>query len=214
MPDVRHFDPDVAVAQVVPLLWRRGWSHTGMQEIVSATGLSRSSLYATFGSKNELCLGALNRYMVDHADPAFRELETDGRGLPTIAAFFGQLITARCSGPRARWGCLATNLQVAAEGANPDIREVLDEHHQHLVAALATALRAAERAGQLRDDVVIGASAEHLALLAQGVNLRSRAGAEPSSLRLAVDGALGALRRPGSHAARGCPPADSGTGSR
>ncbi|MEY8043518.1 TetR/AcrR family transcriptional regulator [Saccharopolyspora cebuensis] len=203
VPDVRHFDPDVAVAQVVPLLWRRGWSHTGMQDIVSATGLSRSSLYATFGSKSALCLNALRRYLADHADPAFRELETDGRGLPAIAAFFDQLITARCSGPHARWGCLATNLQIAAEGADPDVRTVLDEHHQHLVAALATALRAAEQAGQLHEDVVIGASAEHLALLAQGVNLRSRAGAEPSSLRWAVEAALGALRRPGSHATPG-----------
>ncbi|NKQ55640.1 TetR/AcrR family transcriptional regulator [Amycolatopsis sp. K13G38] len=200
MPDVRHFDPDVAVAQVVPLLWRRGWSRTGMEEIVAATGLSRSSLYATFGSKDELCLSALRRYLADHADPAFRQLETDGRGLPAVAAFFGQLIAVRCSGPRARWGCLATNLQVAAEGTNPGVREVLGEHHQHLVTGLAAALRAAEQGGQLRDDVVIDASAEHLALLAQGVNLRSRAGADPSTLRSAVDAALGVLRHPASPA--------------
>jgi TetR/AcrR family transcriptional regulator, transcriptional repressor for nem operon len=197
VPDVRHFDPDAAVARVVPLLWRRGWSHTGMQEIVTATGVSRSSLYATFGNKNELCLAALRRYLADYVAPVFRELETDGRGLPTIAAFFGRLITARCSGPHARWGCLATNLQVSTESAAPGVREVLTEHHQRLVTALITALAAAEHAGQLRDDVNPSASAEHLALLAQGVNLRSRTGADHHSLRGAVAAALGSLRRPG-----------------
>lgn len=194
MPDVRHFDPEAAVAQVVPLLWQRGWSRTGMQEIVSATGLSRSSLYATFGNKNELCLIALRRYLVDHVAPAFRELETDGRGLRTVAAFFGRLITARCSGPQARWGCLATNLQGSPDGSEPAVRQVLAEHQQHLVSALAIALGSAERAGQLRGDVEIGASAEHLAVLAHGVNLRSRSGAEPGTLRSAVDAALKSLR--------------------
>lgn len=199
MPDVKHFDPDEAVARVVPLLWQRGWSRTGMQEIVTATGVSRSSLYASFGSKNELCLSALRRYLDDYSAPSFTALETDGRGLPTIAAFFGRLITARCSGLRARWGCLATNLQVSVEGAEPGVREMLAEHHQRLVAALTTALSAAEHAGQLRSDVGINASAEYLGLLAQGVNLRSRAGADEHSLRSAVAAALGSLRRPDTH---------------
>lgn len=195
MPDVRHFDPDAAVAKVVPLLWRRGWSHTGIQEIVSTTGLSRSSLYATFGNKTDLCLVALRRYLADYADPAFRELETDGRGLHTIAVFFSRLITARCSGPHARWGCLATNLQVSMDGTEPVVRQVLAEHQQRLVSALTTALGSAERTGQLRDDVEAGPSAEHLALLAQGVNLRSRAGADPDTLHSAVNAALTSLRR-------------------
>lgn len=194
MPDVRHFDPETAVGQVVPLLWRRGWSHTGVQEIVSATGLSRSSLYATFGNKNDMCLIALRRYLADHVDPAFRELELDGRGLRTIATFFGRLITARCSGPHARWGCLATNLQVSTEATEPAVRQVLAEHQRQLVSALTTALGSAEHAGQLRSGIEIDAGAEHLALLAQGVNLRSRAGADPEALRSAVDAALGSLR--------------------
>ncbi|GAB2737230.1 TetR/AcrR family transcriptional regulator [Salinifilum aidingensis] len=200
MPDVKHFDSDAVITRVVPLLWQRGWARTGVQEIVTATGVSRSSLYATFGTKDELCLSALRRYLSEHVDPAFRQLETDDRGLPGIAAFFGALITARCCGPRARWGCLATNLQVSAEAAEPGVREVLTGHQQRLHAAMRTALTAAARHAQLRADAELDACAEHLALLAQGVNLRSRAGADPRSLRSAVAAALGALRHPDGHA--------------
>lgn len=200
MPDTKHFDPEAAVGEVVPLLWRRGWSRTGMREIATATRVSPSSLYATFGSKNELCLMALHRYLAEHVDPAFRKLETEGRGLATIAEFFGQLITARCTGPHARWGCLATNLQVSTEGAENGVAEVLAEHQQRLVTALAAALRAAERAGQLREDIEPLASAGHLALLAQGVNLRSRAGVDHDDLREASAAALASLRRPDENA--------------
>lgn len=194
MPDIKHFDPDKAVAQVVPLLWRRGWSRTGIQEVVNATGISRSSLYSTFGSKDQLYLHALRRYLTDYAAPAFQLLETDGRGLTTIAAFFGRLITARCSGRHARWGCLATNLHVGGEATTADVREVLAGHHRRLVAAMHSALDAARQADQLRDDVEVATSAEHLALLAHGVNVRSRAGEDEITLRSAVAAALYALR--------------------
>lgn len=47
MPDVKHFDADQTLSAVELLFWRQGVTATGIQDIVSATGLSRSSLYNT-----------------------------------------------------------------------------------------------------------------------------------------------------------------------
>lgn len=80
------------------LLWQRGWADTGYAGIVDTTGVSGSSLYATFGSKQDPCLAASRRYLAEHAAPAFAALGTGGRGLSTIAEFFGGLITARSLG--------------------------------------------------------------------------------------------------------------------
>lgn len=44
MPDIRRFDPDAALDTVVRLFWRRGVASTGIQDVVTATGLNRSSL--------------------------------------------------------------------------------------------------------------------------------------------------------------------------
>lgn len=198
MPDVKHFDPDQAVGTVVELLWRCGWPNTGIADVVAATGLSRSSLYATFGGKNELFLAAVRRYLSEHVDPVFDALAVGNGGLTDLAAFFDQLITARCRGRRARWGCLATNLQGNAAAVSTDVAPVLAEHQQRLRDAMTGALTTARNRGQLRDDLAIEAVAEHLALLAQGINLRSRAGAEPRALRRAAEVALSALRAHGS----------------
>ncbi|MFC4533945.1 hypothetical protein [Sphaerisporangium dianthi] len=43
MPDVKHFDPDTVLDQVVHLFWQRGGETAGVAEVVTATGLSRSS---------------------------------------------------------------------------------------------------------------------------------------------------------------------------
>ncbi|MBA0125106.1 TetR/AcrR family transcriptional regulator [Haloechinothrix sp. YIM 98757] len=200
MPSSKHFDPEDAVEAVVSLLWRQGWAETGIQDIVDATGLSRSSLYATFGSKHQLSLAALRLYLRDYVDPVVTALDGGGDGLPSIAAFFGRLIKARCWGARARWGCLATTVQLSAQGADPDVAEILAAHRKHLDQALRDALGRAGELGQLRSDVDTEATVEYLMLLMQGINVRSRDGADVKSLRQAVAAALSAIRAPGSDA--------------
>lgn len=193
MPDVKHFDPEAVLASVEELFWRRGVSSTGVADIVAATGVNRSSLYATFGGKRELYLAALRRYADRRSGPVLRGLAEDGRGLPSIADFFRALIRARCTGEHARWGCMVTNAHAGGEHDDPDVRAVLHEHHARLRAAMAAALARAGAAGALRPGVEPDVSADVLALLAYGVNLRSRAGASPEALEETVTAVLAAL---------------------
>jgi AcrR family transcriptional regulator len=160
---------------------------------VTATGLNRSSLYATFGGKQELYRAALRRYVERRSQPAFSRLAGDGRGLPAVHDFFASLIEARCSGAHARWGCMISNAHAGGENSDPEVRAALDRHHQQLQEALRTALVAAEAEGQLAPDTDAGAVADLLALLAYGVNLRSRAGSDARELTRTVAGALEAL---------------------
>jgi TetR/AcrR family transcriptional repressor of nem operon len=194
MPDIKHFDPDAALETVVRLFWRQGMASTGIQDVVTVTGLNRSSLYATFGSKRDLYRAALRCYIELWSQPAFRRLAEDARGLPGVTEFFAWLIEARCSGEYARWGCMVANAYAGAETIDPEIRSVLDQHHEQLRGALYAALSTAEARGQLRSDVDLGASADLLALLAYGVNMRSRAGADARTLNRTVAAAVASIR--------------------
>ncbi|MER5757132.1 TetR/AcrR family transcriptional regulator [Streptomyces sp. NPDC002088] len=193
MPDIKHFAPDAVLETVMRLFWRRGVATTGIQDIVTATGLNRSSLYATFGGKQELYRAALRRYLDQRSRPVLRRLAEDGRGLPAVAGFFDRLIEARCAGEYARWGCLVSNAHAGAEHSDPEVRALLDHHHQELRDAMQAALVAAEAQGQLAAGVDPSTSAELLTLLAYGVNLRSRADADATSLHSTVKATLQTL---------------------
>ncbi|GHE67448.1 TetR/AcrR family transcriptional regulator [Streptomyces capitiformicae] len=193
MPDIKHFDPDAALETVCRLFWRQGVASTGIQDVVTATGLNRSSLYATFGGKQELYLAALRRYMEQRSQPMFRRLAQDERGLPAVSEFFAGLIEARCSGEYARWGCMVSDAHAGAENSDPEVRAVLDQHHRELRDALHAALVTADAQGQLAPGCDPGACADLLALLAYGVNLRSRAGADARDLNRTVTTALASL---------------------
>jgi AcrR family transcriptional regulator len=195
MPDVKHFDPDAALDTVVRLFWRQGAATTGIQDIVNATGLNRSSLYATYGGKQELYRAALERYVENRSRPTLSRLEEDDRGLPAIADFFTALIEMRCTGEHAQWGCMVSNAHAGTENNDPQVRALLDCQHQRLRDALHSALRSAQRQQQLTEGVDPGSAADILALLAHGVNLRSRAGADAQQLQATATAAITAVTR-------------------
>ncbi|MEU9118370.1 TetR/AcrR family transcriptional regulator [Streptomyces sp. NPDC048506] len=194
MPDIKHFNPDVVLDDAIQIFWRQGLPTTGIQALVTATGVSRSSLYATFGNKDGLYTAALGRYIDQHSVPAFAQLSSAGSGLTAIEEFFGGLIDVRCSGPVAGWGCMVTNAYAGPECADPGIRTLLEEHHSTLQSAMRTALATAAGLGQLQPSTDLDDAAAVLATLAYGVNLRSRAGADARSLTDTVTAALGPLR--------------------
>ena len=193
MPDIKHFDPDAALEQVERLFWQRGAAATSIQDVAAATGLNRSSLYATFGDKQRLYRAALSRYLRERATPASRALAADTRGLPAVREFFDGLIDVRCSGEFAGWGCMVVNANAGTERLDPEVRRLLDTHHRDLRDALAQALKHARTLGHLRPGVDPEPTANTLALLAYGVNLRSRAGADAGELRKTVAGTLDSL---------------------
>lgn len=174
MADIKHFDVDTALDAIVELFWRNGLAATGIQDIVTATGLNRSSLYGSFGNKQDIYVRALGRYIDTWAVPTHRHLIDSQRGVPAIVDLFSGLIQLRCQGPFAGWGCMVTNAHAGIESATPEIRSVLNEHHRQLRAALGTALRAGHAQGQLSGAADLDATAEVLAALAYAINLRSR----------------------------------------
>ncbi|MDQ2075902.1 TetR/AcrR family transcriptional regulator [Marinimicrobium sp. ABcell2] len=57
-----QFDPEQALQQAILLFWRHGYEATSTNQLMNAMGLSKSSLYQTFGSKDALFNLCLDRY--------------------------------------------------------------------------------------------------------------------------------------------------------
>ena len=57
----REFDADTALERAMAMFWSKGYEATSLDDLCEVTGLSRSSLYATFGSKRDLLLRSVDR---------------------------------------------------------------------------------------------------------------------------------------------------------
>jgi AcrR family transcriptional regulator len=59
----REFDPDQALDRALRVFWRSGYEGASMADLTEAMGITRPSLYAAFGNKEELFRKALDRYV-------------------------------------------------------------------------------------------------------------------------------------------------------
>jgi TetR/AcrR family transcriptional repressor of nem operon len=80
----KEFDPDAAVSAAMELFWLKGYEATSIQDLVDHLGIGRQSLYATFGSKHELYLKALDRYRDSQASALIDTLATAEPVLPAV----------------------------------------------------------------------------------------------------------------------------------
>lgn len=62
MPKVKLFDQQEILEKAMELFWKKGYHATSMQELVSHLGISRSSIYDTFGGKKQLFELTFQRY--------------------------------------------------------------------------------------------------------------------------------------------------------
>ena len=62
MARTKDFDESEVLEKAIKLFWQKGYNGTSMQDLVDGLGISRSSIYDTFGDKHQLYLKALCTY--------------------------------------------------------------------------------------------------------------------------------------------------------
>src|ERR1700753_1582272 len=67
MARTKDFDEDEVLKKAVNLFWLKGYNATSMQDLVDGLGISRSSLYDTYGDKHTLFIKALEAYKAQSA---------------------------------------------------------------------------------------------------------------------------------------------------
>jgi TetR/AcrR family transcriptional repressor of nem operon len=154
----RLFDRDVALASAKDLFWERGFAGSSMSDIERTTRMSRPSLYATFGSKDDLFASALTLYIDTFMSGLLSPMEAAGAE-PAAAAGFFESLARRFAGEQrvARRGCLWVNsiAEFASQGGGASLsraREYRDRIHAAFTNALTmqTAHRAAREASDVR----------------------------------------------------------------
>jgi len=61
----REFDEDAVLGKALNIFWRNGYSATSLDELCTATGLNRPSLYSAFGDKKSLYRRVLAKFEQD-----------------------------------------------------------------------------------------------------------------------------------------------------
>ncbi|RPF43946.1 TetR family transcriptional regulator [Streptomyces sp. Ag109_G2-6] len=189
----KEFDPDAALQSALELFWRRGYEATSVADLVAHLGIGRASIYATFGSKRELYLKALDRYAETQNPLLLAELSRPGPALPAVREVVRRFAAEAASPDRRRTGCFVTNTAAELAAHDGDAARRVQANWDRFETLLHSALVRAQGQGELPEGRDPQALARMLLVLLQGVRVVGKASDDPARVRDAAEQALALL---------------------
>ncbi len=200
MGRAKEFCVETALSRALEVFWRHGFEGASMSELTVAMGITRPSLYATYGNKEELFRKALDLY-----DERYMAFTREALKAPSSREVILRLltgfarITTDAHKPR---GCMDTNGTLACSAAADPIKEELVRRRAVLEAALCSRLERARAAGDLPEGQDPADVARYVMTVACGIAVQAAGGMSRAALERTAAVALqvwSAPARPARH---------------
>ncbi|KIC93975.1 TetR/AcrR family transcriptional regulator [Flavihumibacter solisilvae] len=161
MPKEVMFDEETALQKAKELFWRKGYNGTSMDELTKAMGLSRSSIYNTFGDKQSLFIQSLNHYKKSQHDKLMQSLVKYDSPLKKLQAIFRVSIDELIKDTD-RKGCLIVNTTTELANLENNIsvfaKGNLEDHEKFL----QDLVKKGQQSGEINKSIPSLALARHL----------------------------------------------------
>jgi AcrR family transcriptional regulator len=184
----RAYDPDQALESARNTFWDGGFSGTSLDDLSSATGMNRPSLYGAFGDKHQLYLTTLERYRAFGSGLMKRVLSYEQPLAEALMRMYDGAISLYLDGGGR--GCFLIGTAATEAVKDPGIRAMLAAGLKELDAQLEARFQTAID----RRELVSTLDAKSLALLAGGVlnalAVRARAGESRGALHTTAAAAV------------------------
>jgi len=194
MPSPKGYKREEVLDRAIELFRRQGYSATSTAELVEELGMNRKSMYAEFGSKQELFEAALDRYSEINLSRVLAPIEAREADAQSIRdAFLGY---ASASETKFRGlGCLMANTAVERAALDPGSAKYVDAYLDRLTKGFRNALQNAQGDGDVSKDANLDDLAAHFVNSVVGISALLRAKATPDQMYAASRGATSMLRK-------------------
>lgn len=184
----REFDLDAALEAAMLVFWRKGYEGASMSDLTAALGVTKPSLYAAFGAKEDLFRSVLDRY--DQRTAHFLSGSIRAATAREVAVGLLRGAAEFHANPANPPGCLMVQGALVGSDASDAARRETRDRRDRLREAIQERL---ER-GLQEDDLPLGAHpralARYLVAVMRGMAVEAASGAGAAELHEIVDVAL------------------------
>ncbi|MDP1521471.1 TetR/AcrR family transcriptional regulator [Porticoccus litoralis] len=182
----KEFDTDRALELATQQFWKVGYSATSLQDLLKVMRLSKSSLYQTFGSKQQLFIQCLNHYEQSMASRLEQKLVESDSAVGFLREFLEEIVAeAAARGPRK--GCLLVNTANELSQRDPQIKVVVSDGANHFIAIFRRAIELAVERGEMLAPASISSLASFYFSGVSGLRTMVKAGVSQEELHPVVN---------------------------
>jgi len=182
----RSFNREDALRRAMEVFWAMGYEGATLTDLQKAMGgLTAPSLYAAFGSKEELFREAVELYSKTLGLPMMKALDEGSTARGSIEALLEAAVESFCK-PGAPRGCLLVLGAINSMPANKSVQDYLRGLRARRQKLIQQRLRRGVAEGELPPGLDLRAVASFYTTVVDGLAIQARDGASRKALKFAV----------------------------
>jgi TetR/AcrR family transcriptional repressor of nem operon len=158
------------------LIRQRGYTNTGIEDILKANNIPKGSFYNFFKSKEDYGLAVLDKYTDNQYDYMENLLNKPHvNPLQRLKEFYTQLIESNVS-EGCKFGCLVGNMTQEMGGLNENISNKSRENLNKIISLIGKTMTEGQEKGEIRTDYSADELAHYVHNSFYGALVSSKAG--------------------------------------
>jgi AcrR family transcriptional regulator len=188
----RNFDADLVLENAMQLFWSKGYEATSLQDLLDATGLSKSSLYESFGNKQQVFEAAFTRYFDVRTKHMKERLEQAASPLTFIReCLVSVLDDTECGTPR---GCMLVNVANEFSTGHPAVQSLVQGGTQRFRQVFEEAFAQAQASVEMSPTQPPAHLALYMHCAMSGLRTQAKSGLVRSDLLKVIELIMASLR--------------------
>jgi AcrR family transcriptional regulator len=176
------FDRGAALLAAMKLFWERGYEGTSFDDLITVMGISASSFYNSFGSKEALYCEATRSYLEWAGQWFFAILNDPSIDTKTAFARLFEATAEEFTRGDHPPGCMISLAGTHCSPGMKNIRDMMAEHRAFSEGAMAERIRKGVVRGDLSPDTDCDMLAAYFSAMARGLAVQARDGASREKL--------------------------------
>jgi len=151
MARTKSFNQEEVLDKAVQLFWTKGYNATSANDLVKELGLSRSSLYDTYGDKRTLFVKSLNRYRKTVVAEMIKMIDNSTNIKAALREIF-KLIIEQDIEAKIPKGCFIVNSAIELSSYDKEIAKIVALNQQKVEEALEKAILKGQKEGTISNN--------------------------------------------------------------
>jgi TetR/AcrR family transcriptional repressor of nem operon len=159
MSRTKSFDEMEVLHKILLLFWQKGYHQASLEDILRSGGISKQSMYDTYGNKRQVFLKAFRLYREENVKTLFDLVQEElNKGVPAIDILRYMIFPGKMPDETVN-GCLMISTMIELKGKDDEISIEINK----LLLSLAEAIRLLVKRGQMNGEITDRLPVDHIA---------------------------------------------------